>query len=376
MDLRASYKKRIIDLSKCIQNGTSLPPLITSSVVAPKAPQAPQTQQAVGGSFAPSPVGNMFPPQAPGSSRSNDYQFPPQAPGSSRANDYQYPSQTPGSRSNDYQYPPQAPGSSRTSDYQFPPQAPGSSKSNDYQYPSQTPGSPKLNDYQNPPLPQLPTVNPFSYNSSPATNMPSNFDQPTNQPSSSMPFNQNYFDITQSSIPMKPGEPFQNASPLNYNPSSPPLPAMPAQLGPNRPSSGISPVMPSDSGDQIGRNDFPLNPMPAPRNWEPASNPAFTSDQQSSGDSFANFPVNRQEDNVSMPVEYHNQAEPSPLLTGSMRRDASTGPTVTEWENSVEDMLNCYNAEAERMASSNPKVAKAIYEAMINACQRTVILIV
>lgn len=39
-------------------------------------------------------------------------------------------------------------------------------------------------------------------------------------------------------------------------------------------------------------------------------------------------------------------------------------------------MLNCYNAEAERMASSNPKVAKAIYEAMINACQRTVVLIV
>ena len=284
VDLRVSYKKRIIDLSKCIQNGTSLPPLITSSVIAPKAPQAPQTQQVGGGSFAPSPAGNMFPPQAP-ESRAGDYQFPPQAPAS---------------RFNDYQNPPQAP------------------------------GSPRLNDYQNPPIPQLPTVTPFSYNSNSAMNVASNYDQPTNQPNASMPFNQNYFDITQSSIPMKPGEPFQNASPLNYNLSSPPLPPMPAQLGSNRPSSGINPVMPSDSGDQIGRNDFPMNHMAPPRNWEPSSNAAFTSDQQSSGDSFGNFHVNRQEDNVSMPVEYHNQSEPSSLLTGTMRREASVGPTVTE----------------------------------------------
>ena len=312
VDLRVSYKKRIIDLSKCIQNGTSLPPLITSSVIAPKAPQAPQTQQVGGGSFAPSPAGNMFPPQAP-ESRAGDYQFPPQAPGS---------------RFNDYQNPPQAP-ESRAGDYQFPPQAPGS-RFNDYQNPPQAPGSPRLNDYQNPPIPQLPTVTPFSYNSNSATNVASNYDQPTNQPNASMPFNQNYFDITQSSIPMKPGEPFQNASPLNYNLSSPPLPPMPAQLGSNRPSSGINPVMPSDSGDQIGRNDFPMNHMAPPRNWEPSSNAAFTSDQQSSGDSFGNFHANRQEDNVSMPVEYHNQSEPSSLLTGTMRREASVGPTVTE----------------------------------------------
>ena len=31
-------------------------------------------------------------------------------------------------------------------------------------------------------------------------------------------------------------------------------------------------------------------------------------------------------------------------------------------------MLNCYNKEAEEMAPEKPKLAKAIYEAMINAC--------
>ena len=31
-------------------------------------------------------------------------------------------------------------------------------------------------------------------------------------------------------------------------------------------------------------------------------------------------------------------------------------------------MLNYYNQEAEEMAKSKPKLAKAIYEAMINAC--------
>ena len=305
-DLRVNYKKRIIDLSKCIQNGTSLPPLISGSVIAPKAPQAPQatqatqTQQATG-PFAPSPMSNMFPPQAPGVPRSNDYQYPPQAPEAPRSNDYQYP-----------------------------PQAPEAPRSNDYQYPPQAPEAPRSNDYQYPPLPQLPTVTPFSYNPSPVSNMPSNFDQPANQPNNPTPLNRNYFDITQSSIPMKPAEPFQNASPLNYAPSSPPLPPMPAQLGPNRPSSLVSPVLPSDSGDQIDRNDFPLNSMTAPRNWEPASNGVFTSDQQSSGDSFANFPVSRQEDNVSMPAEFHDHSEPTSFLSGSMRREASTGPTVTE----------------------------------------------
>ena len=31
-------------------------------------------------------------------------------------------------------------------------------------------------------------------------------------------------------------------------------------------------------------------------------------------------------------------------------------------------MLTYYNEEAEKMAKENPKLAKAIYEAMINAC--------
>ena len=49
--------------------------------------------------------------------------------------------------------------------------------------------------------------------------------------------------------------------------------------------------------------------------------------------------------------------------------------TKQQWENNTEGLLNTYNSYAESIKGTAPKVAKALYESMANACRSQVILI-
>ncbi|KAK8802692.1 hypothetical protein JH06_4851 [Blastocystis sp. subtype 4] len=333
--LRTKAKTRELEIMKAMQSGTSVPPMSLTASMA--------TSMAASQVFAPQPAGHYSPQPN------------------------QYHPQPPAQFSNELASQPEIGGN-----LPFVPQ-----------------------NYDTAP-PSIPMVSQFQSGMSP-------FPLPNNNDNIMPPFpSPNHNDDGMPSITgNRPGLPNPDAmrndtgiplpSPYNNYNGIPPLPSpnssdnrmppfpspsgsdnrMPPFSSPNSSDTGIPPF-PSPSG-----SDNRMPPFSSPTNSDTGM-PPFPS-PSGNDNRMPPFPSPNNNDNRIPPFPSPTNSDtgmppiPSPgsnIVSSNSSTSSSYDTVLSGWENNTEGLLNTYNSYAESIKGTAPKVAKALYESMANACRK------
>ncbi|KAK8829196.1 hypothetical protein WA556_005753 [Blastocystis sp. ATCC 50177/Nand II] len=99
---------------------------------------------------------------------------------------------------------------------------------------------------------------------------------------------------------------------------------------------------------------------------DPRMDPRMDSRMDSRMDPRMDQKMDSRMDQTAYPVQPKEEpCNPSPSIMASASVDMDV---KSDWEGNTEGLLNAYNKAATETASSNKELAKAIYQAMINAC--------
>ncbi|KAK8805077.1 hypothetical protein WA588_000022 [Blastocystis sp. NMH] len=406
-------KIRMIQIAKSIENNEPVPPM-TQSVASPSAGASSFSPASGSGplnapssfvsapSFTPSSMPSSFSPSAPSSfNPSAPSSFSPSEPSSFAPSASSFSPSAPSSftPSAPSSFTPSAPSSfSPSGPSSFSPSAPSSFTPSEPS--SFAPSAPSSFNPSEPSSfapsapssfsPSVPSFSP-SAPSSFAPSAPSSFNP--SEPSSFNPSAPSSFSPSASSMPSAPSMPSVPSVP-SFTPSSFDTPSMPSLnpfsmpqptatpstsfhspppfsfpssstdlADPFKPSTSSHDIPSSTPSGGIATPGFdPSNPFPP---YFSKSQNAMSSIPQQPSFQDIPQPASRQASVESM----HSSGELSHTTVNNTLRQ-SLDNVKTGWENNTEKMLTLYDQAAKSMKASSPKIAKALYDAMIEACQR------